>query len=164
MVFDYFSSLSKAFSKQLVKMPNICKIGKSFFIIIWLNTSADFKYYNLKKNKIKLIARKRLRIIYYHSFHKTLRSCEDKPIFVRKTINLPNFTYFFLKNIILCILLNKKSSFVYFLERLASSRHFEKLIFPWMPIYDFTENSRHFLEKLCMRREIGWMFCMLKIC
>ena len=55
-------------------------------------------------------------------------------IFYRKSMNLPNFGY---------ILLNKKSSFVYFLDRLASSRHFEKLILTKMPTNDFTENSRN---------------------
>ena len=45
--------------------------------------------------------------LFYHCFHETMRSFGDMPIFVRKTMNLPNFAYTFL---------NKKSSSVYFLK------------------------------------------------
>ena len=45
--------------------------------------------------------------------------------------------------------------------KILQLKTFEKLIFSLMLTYDFTEKSRNFLEKLCIRWEIEWTFRML---
>ena len=61
-----------------------------------LDNFGRFEILQLKTKQIKPIAEKKSRIICHHSFHKTVKSFEDKPIFIRKTMNSLNFAYIFL--------------------------------------------------------------------